>query len=253
MPDHMLLPLLVFAVAILYSSVGHGGASGYLAVMTLVAFHPERMASTALVLNVLVAGLGAVNFGRAGHVSARLLWPFAIASVPAAFLGGALVVPIEAYALLLAGALLFAAFRLALSVPRAGTGSQPWPEERVRVPRTSIALTLGSAIGLLSGIVGVGGGIFLSPLVILLGWAGPKGTAGVSAAFILVNSIAGLLGRASRGGLATEALLPLVLAALAGGILGSYSGARHLPGVWLRRLLALVLVVATVKLVQRAL
>lgn len=259
--DLVLLALLVFPVAALYAAVGHGGASGYLALMALFAFDPGRMASTALALNLLVAGTGTLNFWKAGHLKARLFWPFAVASVPAAFLGGALNVPIRTYALLLAGVLLFAAARLLLPVSaraaaaRGPTGATPSSsrDEVVRAPPVAVALVTGAAIGLLSGIVGVGGGIFLSPLMLLLGWAGPKQTAAASAAFILVNSVAGILGRVSRGAFVTDALLPLALSAFAGGVLGSYLGAQLLPGLWLRRLLGVVLLVATVKLLQTAL
>ncbi|MSQ33979.1 MAG: sulfite exporter TauE/SafE family protein [Dehalococcoidia bacterium] len=241
------LSALVLMVAALYSSVGHGGASGYLAVLSLFAFAPVQMATTALVLNVLVAVAGVVAFWRAGHLSWRLLLPFAMASVPAAFLGGLLGIKSEAYSLLLAAVLAFAALRLGLRIePRASA-------EVPRKPPLGVALTTGGVLGFLSGVVGVGGGIFLSPLLILWGWATIKTTAAVSAGFIVVNSLSGLLGRALSGNFEIGALAFLIPVAFVGGLLGSYLGARRFSGLLLRRLLAVVLAVAAVKLVLTAL
>lgn len=241
-----LLGGLFFLVALAYSSVGHGGASGYLAVMSLYSFAPATMAPSALVLNLLVAGTAWVNYWRAGHFSSRLLAPFAMASVPAALLGGLMVVSGRLYSLLLAAVLLYAAVRLAL--PSAERGEQA----SAKPPRAVVAVPVGAGIGYLSGIVGVGGGIFLSPLLLLLGWADARRTAGVSAAFIFVNSVAGLYGHLSRTALDWRMLLPLVAAAFAGGLLGSLVGARGLPAAWLRRILAVVLAVAAYKLLRAA-
>jgi len=238
----LLLSGLVFIVAVLYSSVGHGGASGYLAVLSFFVLAPEVMASTALLLNVLVAGLGMYAFYRAGHFSFRLAWPFIVLSIPAAFLGGMMGVSEDLYFLLLAVILGIAAFRLAFVV-----------NDSIREPdmapiRLGTALPAGAGIGLLSGIVGVGGGIFLSPLMILLKWASTKRTAAVSALFIVVNSVAGLAGRFVRGGLEFGSLWVLVLAGFVGGLIGSHLGANRFSGLILRRLLAAVLVVAAAKL-----
>ncbi len=240
------LSALVLIVAALYSSVGHGGASGYLAVLSLFAFAPVQMATAALVLNVLVAGTGTVNFWRAGHLSWRLLWPFALAAVPAAFLGGLLGVKPELYGLLLAAVLAFAALRLVLRLEPGGgaEGGQP--------PSLGVALPVGGGIGLLSGVVGVGGGIFLSPLLILRRWATTKQTAAASAAFIVANSLSGLLGRALGGHFELGPLAWLIPAAFVGGLAGSYLGASRFSGLWLRRLLAVALLVAAVKLVLAA-
>lgn len=233
-----LLAALIFLAAALYASVGHGGASAYLAILTLFGGAPAEVSSTALILNCLVSSVAFVAYARAGHFSIRLLLPFAITSVPAAFLGGGLVVPPQVYSLLLVVALLAAAARLAIVLP-AG--------HRVRPPSRPVAAITGAVIGLLSGIVGVGGGIFLSPLLMLLGWAGAKQTAAVSAAFILVNSLAGLAGRLVRGGIEVGNLVPLIIVAFAGGVLGSWIGASRLTALTLRRLLAVVLIVAAVK------
>jgi hypothetical protein len=244
-PTLALLCASLFVVAVLYSSVGLGGASGYLAVMALFGiFAHEQMTSTALVLNLLVGGTAWWAFGRAGHFSWKLLWPFLAASLPAAFLGGWMRVPLHTYALLLAAVLLFAAWRLIFpSSRRAG-------EEIEKTPRLAAALPLGAGIGLLSGIVGVGGGIFLSPLLLLFGWAGPKRTAAVTAAFIWVNSLAAIIGRIAGSHFEISGLAPLAGAAFLGGLVGAHLGARRLSGIFLRRLLGVVLFAAAVKLAQ---
>jgi len=237
----MMLLCAIAIVALIYASVGHGGASGYLAVMALFAYAPAHMASSALLLNVLVAGTSWVMFCRAGYGAWRLLWPFLVGSVPAAFLGGWLPVSGRVYGWLLAAALLVAAARLCLAVP-------PMTGSMIRRPGRLVALAVGAGIGLLSGIVGVGGGIFLSPLMVLLRWADPKPTATASAGFIVVNSVAGLAGRMATGRLVIGSVMPLVVAAFAGGLIGARLGANHFSGLWLRRVLAAVLVVASVKL-----
>jgi uncharacterized membrane protein YfcA len=203
------------------------------------------MATTALTLNLIVAGMGWLAFARAGHFVGRLAWPFLAASVPAAFLGGATPVSMQVYATLLAGSLLVAALRLALTVQREGEGAVKPPAWRVAVP-------VGAGIGWLSGVVGVGGGIFLSPLLLLLRWANVKQTAAASAAFILVNSAAGLAGRFTRSAMDYGMFWPLLIAAFAGGLLGSRLGANHFSGALLKRLLAVVLLVASLKLLRMA-
>ncbi|MBI3112863.1 MAG: sulfite exporter TauE/SafE family protein [Ignavibacteriales bacterium] len=243
----LLISILIFFVAALYSSVGHGGASGYLAVLSFFAVTPALMSSTALVLNVLVAGIGTISFLRAGHFSFRFSWPFILLSVPAAFLGGLVRVSDDLFFLLLAGVLLVAAYRLA------GGGLAGKPEMEIRSPSRAVTLPVGAGIGLLSGVVGVGGGIFLSPMTMLFHWATAKQTAALSAFFIVVNSLAGLAGRMARGGIMLEGLAPLVLAAFLGGLLGSYFGANKFSGLLLRRLLALVLLTAALKLIYTSL
>lgn len=244
--ESVLLIALVFLVALAYSSVGHGGASGYLAVMSLFSFAPEQMAPSALLLNLLVAGTGFANYWCAGHFARQLFLPFVITSIPAAFLGGLTQISVRLYSLLLGSVLVFAAARLAVQ-PRVAE-----EESRAQAPRLAVALPAGAGIGYLSGIVGVGGGIFLSPLMLLARWADAKRTAAVSAAFIFVNSAAGLYGHLSRARLDWAALVPLVLAAFAGGLIGSRVGARQLPGLWLRRILAAVLFFASYKLLRAA-
>lgn len=242
----LLLSGLILFVAALYSAVGHGGASGYLAVMSFIFLNPSIMSTTALILNVLVAGIGTIQFSRAGHFSWKLAWPFVLLSIPAAFVGGLLRIHDLIYSLLLAGVLLFASYRLV----RGAAGRR---EESPVPPSFSVAVGSGAGIGLLSGIVGVGGGIFLSPVMVLMKWATMKRTAAVSAFFIVVNSVAGLGGRFARGGLEIGTIWPFVLAAAIGGLLGSYLGASRINSRALRQLLGVVLLIAASKLVIQAL
>lgn len=233
---------LILLAAVLYSSVGHAGASGYLAVMALTGMSAAVMKPTALTLNILVATIGTIQFYRAGCFSWRLFWPFAVASIPAAFVGGAITLPPAYYKPAVGVVLLCAAARM-LVVAARPTSVQP------RHPPLWAALLSGAAIGLLSGLTGTGGGIFLSPLLLLAGWAGTRETSGVSVAFILVNSIAGLLGAIGKLKDIPPEFPLWALAAIAGGTVGAYLGARRLTIPWLRRLLAVVLVVAGWKLI----
>ncbi|MDX1661362.1 MAG: sulfite exporter TauE/SafE family protein [Gemmatimonadota bacterium] len=234
------LAAALLVVAALYSTVGHGGASGYLAAMALFGLAPETMRPTALVLNVFVASLAVYHFGREGWFSWRLLWPFAVVSIPAAALGGAISLPEPVYRRVVGAILLWAAWHL---FRMAGRAHDPG----VRPPSLPVALGVGVLLGLLAGLTGVGGGIFLSPLLLAAGWAGAKETAAVSAGFILVNSAAGLAGLGAAGGAIPDGIGGWVVAAAAGGFSGSRLGARRLEGEAIRRLLALVLVVAGVK------
>lgn len=204
------------------------------------------MASSALCLNLLVAGLAFYSFYKAGYFSWRLTWPFVLTSIPAAFLGGLIKISPAVYDHLLAGALVIAGARLFLEAGKKTDGVFREPSLRVSFP-------VGGAIGFLSGIVGVGGGIFLSPLLILLRWGDAKKVAATSAVFIFVNSVSGLWGRCMRGGFVMPSYLMILLfVAFFGGIAGSTVGARHFSNPWLKRVLALVLWLAVVKLVSHA-
>lgn len=240
-PEYLLvLTLGVLAVAFLYSSVGHGGASGYIAVMTLIGLMPDTIKPTALILNILVASLGTWQFWRAGHFSWPMFWPFALASVPCAFIGGYLNIPAELFRLLVGLVLLYSAGYLLL---------RPAQDLVLSRPHTLVAVGIGGGIGLLSGLTGTGGGIFLTPLLLFRHWAGAKQAAAVSAPLILVNSVAGLTGHLSGdGSIPTIALFAAIAAGL-GGFAGSYLGSRRFDSVIIKRALALVLLIAGLKLV----
>lgn len=237
--------LLVFiaVAALLYSSVGHGGASGYLAAMALFGVSASFMKPAALVINIVVAGLVFARLWRAGFFSARLFWPFAIGSIPLAFLGGAIQLHERAYQYLVAVALLVAAWRLLLASHEPPTRQAPHP---------GAALPVGAGLGFVSGLTGVGGGIFLSPLLLFLRWANMRTTAAVSAAFILVNSVAGLAGLFTAGVTLPRGLPWMTLAALGGALVGSEFAVRRLAPVRLRQLLGVVLVIAAVKMIFTA-
>lgn len=237
--SELALTLCIFAAALLYSSVGHAGASGYLAAMALFGVAPETMRPAALILNILVASIASVRFYRAGYFCWPIFWPFAVASVPLAFLGGTLALPGALYKPIVGLALLFAAWRLMGRPVQATTrGIAVW-----------VSLLLGAGIGLLSGLTGTGGGIFLGPLLILMGWADVRQASGVSAAFVLVNSVAGVLGVLTQSAGLPDAMVTWAIAAVLGGLIGSELGSRRLGSPALRRLLAVVLVIAGIKLI----
>jgi hypothetical protein len=234
-----LIPLLavcVFTVAMLYASVGHGGASGYLAVMALFSLAPAALKPTALVLNIVVAGVGTWLYCTAKQFSWRIFWPFAITSIPASFLGGCFSLPPHLYRPLLGVILLFAAWRLFVRTER--REGEPCP------PRLPVAMAVGAVLGFASGLIGVGGGIFLSPLMVLLGWARVREISGIAALFILVNSAAGLLGHLSSLQQVPDYAPLLAGMALAGGTLGALGGSRHLPVPAILKAMAMVLVIA---------
>ena len=242
MPETLILTAAILVMALLYSSVGHGGGSGYLAAMALLGVAPEVMRPTALTLNVLVAGIATVQFYRAGYFSWRTFLPFAAASIPLAFVGGMIHLSTSVYKPLVGLVLLFAAYRLWLDA-REKSSVPPG------MPPTYIALSVGAGIGLLSGLTGVGGGIFLSPLLLLMNWADVRRTAAVSAAFVLVNSIAGLAGNVAGVRRLPGAIFAWGMAAVVGGVAGSELGRRRLATLTLRRLLSIVLIIAGLKLI----
>ncbi len=234
------LSATIVVVAVLYSSVGHAGASGYIAVMSLASLAPEVIKPTALALNILVASLASWQFLRAGHFAWRSFWPFALLAVPMAYVGGHLALPAQAFKVLLGGVLLVAAARFVMRSrddPAAGE------------PPIAPALAAGAAIGLLSGLTGTGGGIFLTPLLLQLRWAQAKRAAAVSALFILLNSVAGLAGNIASTRQWPPYIVPLLLAAAVGGAIGSYLGSRHFAPALIKQFLAAVLLVAGLKLI----
>ena len=236
-----LIPAL-FAGALLYASVGHGGASAYIAIMALAGLAPAEIKPIALLLNIVVASIGTYKYVRAGCFDARLLAWFALFSLPMAYWGGTLMLPDAWFKPVVGAVLLFAAWRmLTPQLARVDT-------DAARAPLIGIAVS-GSVMGLLSGLTGVGGGIFLSPLVLLMGWASTRVTSGVAAAFILLNSLAGLAGYLSHASLPEYNLTWWALAVAAGGWLGAEIGSRRLAANWICRLLAVVLAIAGTKLV----
>jgi uncharacterized protein len=242
--DVLLLAGAFFVVATLYTTVGHAGASGYLAMMALVGLAPEVMRPTALVLNILVATFTVYRFRQARYFSWHGLWPFLVGSVPFAALGGIQSLSRGTYYVAMGVVLLIAAAYL---VWRA-FGARPLMEERVVRVRKIPAVIIGAVLGFLSGLIGVGGGIFLSPLLLVLGWAGAKTTAGISAPFILVNSTVALV----AGSLTVQKLpaeLPwLAGAALGGAFIGTWLGLQRFRQRGLLVTLALVMSLAGTKL-----
>jgi len=213
-------------------------------VMAIMGVAPTVMKPTALVLNILVACIATVQFARQGYFSWRLFLPFAAMSIPAAFLGGKITLPPEYYKPAVGVVLLCAAVRMLVTAAKTKEGD-------VHPPPMWAALVAGAGLGFLAGLTGTGGGIFLSPLLLIAGWAEPKQTSSVSAAFILVNSISGLLGAWKSVQLLPPQIALWAVAAVAGGLVGSYYGSTKVPNPWLRRLLAAVLVIAGSKLVMQ--
>ncbi len=238
--DMPLLLILLPIVSFMYASVGHGGASGYLALMSAFAFSEAFMKPTALVLNILVAGVSFCFYYREKQFKWSLFYPFAISSIPFSFLGGYLSVSSFYYKIILATALLLAVLRL--------LGFLGKEKNEIKDLNLYIALVIGAVIGFLSGLIGIGGGIILSPVILILGWGTIKETAAVSALFIFVNSISGIIGFLSKGGILPESSLPLIIIVFAGGFVGAYYGSKKFNSLVLKNLLAFVLAIAIYKL-----
>ena len=235
----LLLSAGIFGIAVLYSSVGHAGASGYIAVMSLLSLAPSDIKPTALALNVLVASIATWQFFRAGHFSWQLFWPFAVLAAPFAFLGGYISLPTHAFKIILGLVLLYSALRFLFVAQY---------DKKISAPPRLQALMSGAGIGFLSGLTGTGGGIFLTPLLLFKGWAQLQRAAAVSALFILVNSVAGLAGYFSNAKFLPTFVLPLFVVAALGGGIGSYLGSRRFDAVIIKRFLAIVLLIASTKL-----
>ncbi len=234
------LCLAIAVIAFLYSSVGHAGASGYIATMTLFGVAATVIRPTALVLNILVATIGSFQFWRAGHFSWKLFWPFALLSVPAAYLGGYIQPSASILRILIGLVLLFSAARL---IFRRGD-----PAETV-APSKSTAVGVGAGLGFLSGLTGTGGGIFLTPLLLFCRWAHIRQAAAMSAVFILVNSIGGLVGYLTAVRSLPVLGVYLAIPAIIGGTIGSHLGSRRFPVRAISILLAIVLAIAGTKLI----
>ena len=250
----VMLITMILVLATLYSAVGHAGASGYLAAMALVTQLPqEEMKAIALTLNIFVGTIGSWRFYRAGHFDWPTFWPFAICAIPMAFLGGLWQLPADVFKPLVGLVLVCAAFLLFLKVARSKLRSRqetpPPPDQLTGMPILPVAMVAGGVLGLLAGLTGTGGGIFLSPLLILFRWADAKRTAAVSVVFVLVNSLAGLGGVIADSPALPPELPFYIVAAVIGGLIGSWLGARRLPGDGIRLLLAVVLVIAASKMI----
>lgn len=237
---HDILQLTLIAiVAFLYASVGHGGASGYLALMVLFGTQPTLMKSSALMLNLFVSMTSFIQFYRSGYFRWKLFYPFAITSVPLSFIGARLPITDSLYKQLLAVALIIAIGRMLF---------QPSENEEDKPASLIGSLVIGAVIGLLSGMLGIGGGIILSPVILLFRWAKMKETAAISALFIFVNSISGLLGLLSKGVNLSTQTISWIAVAFVGGLLGAYFGSKRFNVPTLRYILAFVLIIACVKL-----
>ncbi len=243
--EDIILTALILAAALLYSSVGHAGASGYLAAMALMGVSPTVMRPTALALNILVALIATARYYRAGAFSWHLLWPLVAASIPFAYLGGVLTLPGHIYKPLVGTMLVYAAWR------SFHTANQT-AHAVTACPHISALLLTGAGLGFLSGITGVGGGIYLSPVLLFFRWAEVKAISGIAAAFILVNSVAGLLGVITSAPALPSALPYWAVAAVVGGYAGAEYGSKHAGNPTIQKLLAVVLLIAGVKMIATA-
>lgn len=237
----LLVPLCAL-VAAAYAAVGLGGGTGYLAVMTLFGVDTEAMPSTALILNIIVTSAALLRFGIAGRLRAGLLAPFLIAAIPAAFLGGLIDAPRRLFLAVLAIGLTAAAAAMLKTAaspdnPVAPTAARLW----------AVAIPSGIAIGLASGFLGIGGGIFLGPLILLLGWAGTREVAAINSATVLILSIAGLAAHGLRGSVDLQIALPLGIAVLIGGVAGAHLAETRLSATALKRLFAGIILIAAVR------
>jgi len=245
----LLLPTAIGLVALLYASAGHAGATGYIAVMTLLGLPAATIRPTALALNVMVATIATVQFARAGHFRPGLFWPLAVASVPCAFVGGAIPLPTGLLERALALVLLATAVRMLVDLRRGPAAGEPSAAAAASW-RPEFLAALGGGVGLLSGLTGVGGGVFLTPALVTLAAAPVKSVAAVTAPFILVNSLAGLAGGLLAGRGVPAAGVPVIAAAVVGGAIGAHVGAFRLPARALRLVMACVLVLAGAKLLM---
>ncbi len=233
--------LLLFIIAFLYASVGHGGASGYLALMALFSFSPAIMRSSSLILNIFVSFISFYQYYRGGYFKWKLFLPFVITSIPASFIGSCITLDESVYKKILGVLLIFPILRLLGIIGK--------ESHEIKELDKIWALIIGAVIGLLSGVIGIGGGILLSPVILLMHWGNMKQTAAISALFIFVNSISGLAGLLSKGVSIDSHIYLLVLIAAAGGIAGAYIGRKQLSNKALKAMLALVLTIASIKLI----
>ena len=239
-PSDIALCAAVLVVSFFYSSVGHAGATGYIAVMALASLASPIIRPAALVLNIVVAMIGSLQFWHAGHFRWSLFWPFALASIPAAYYGGTLSVPTSVLDVLIGVVLLASAARLLIQLK---------PATETHAPQKPVAMVTGGMLGFLAGLTGTGGGVFLTPLMILMRWSSTKQAAAVSVVYILVNSASGLLGAMRKGITLPPFMWPMIGAVFVGGSCGSYLGSRRFSVPVIHVLLASVLILAGAKLI----
>ncbi|MFZ1704515.1 MAG: sulfite exporter TauE/SafE family protein [Saprospiraceae bacterium] len=233
--------ILIFLVALLYSSVGHGGASGYIAVMALFGLAPTEIRTNALLLNIAVAGIAYLQFMKKEALDKRLVIPLFFASIPMAYLGGSINLNDQIFKYILAAVLFFPVIRF----------SGFWNSHSIdsEEPITWVLILAGGTIGLISGLIGIGGGIILTPLLLWFGWSSVKQAALISSLFIVVNSIAGFVGLLKNPVSIPENFIILLIFAVAGGIIGSFSGAFKFSNGLMKKVLACVLFIAIIKLI----
>jgi uncharacterized membrane protein YfcA len=236
----ILFYFLLFFVAVLYASVGHGGASGYLALMALFSVTPEVMKPTALLLNLFVSLTSFIQFYRGKHFKWKIFWPFALASIPLAYVGGMIHIDGTIYKQILGILLLIPVVRFIFFANIKVTD--------IKESSIVLSLVIGAAIGFMSGLIGIGGGIILSPILLLLKWTDQKQTAAISALFIFVNSLSGLAGQLQKGISFSTDMYTYVAVAFVGGLCGAYLGALKFPQHILKYVLGVVLAVASYKL-----
>jgi uncharacterized membrane protein YfcA len=237
----LLVPLCALVAAV-YAAVGLGGGTGYLALMTLFGVSSESMPSTALALNIVVTGAALIRFGLAGRLQPRVLMPFLVVAIPATFVGGSIVAPQNVFLTVLAVGLFAAAIAM---LRTASAPEEPAPPSRARL--WAVAVPAGLLIGLASGFLGIGGGVFLGPLILLLGWAGTKETAAMSSATVLVLSIVGLTAHGLRGSVDLQIAAPLAGAVLVGGLVGAHIAETRLSATAMKRLFAVIIFIAALR------
>ncbi|MBL0355869.1 MAG: sulfite exporter TauE/SafE family protein [Chitinophagaceae bacterium] len=237
----ILIPVSLFIIAFLYASVGHGGASGYIAVLTLFKIPKQVFKPIVLVLNTIIAGIAFIQFYRAGHFKWKLAWPFLLTSIPCAYLGSHFKTSDNLYNMILGAALIFPIVRL-MTVS---------PNDKPKIKKLNLlpAFFWGAVIGLVSGFLNIGGGIFLSPVIILMGWGHTKDAAAVSSLFIVCNSLAGLAAEGISSNAFNSTAYTWIAAAVAGGLLGAYLGSHRFNLITVRYILATVLFIAALKLI----
>ncbi|AMO19616.1 sulfite exporter TauE/SafE family protein [Flavobacterium columnare] len=232
---------LIASIAFLYASIGHGGASGYLALMSLFSFSPEVMKPSALILNILVSSIAFLFFYKSKQFRWKLFYPFAITSIPFSFIGGFFRIDTYLYKIILGIILLFVVVKILVFEPK--------EKHEIKAIHLKKALLIGAFIGFISGILGIGGGVILSPVILLLNWGRMKETAAVSALFIFVNSISGILGFLANKGQFPLQMTYIILVVLIGGVLGAFYGSKKFNNMTLKYILSFVLVIASTKLI----